>query len=116
MNGAMTMSPELLAALQGLGGMQGTPGLGMMPDMAQMAMQPGGPLVAGPPGQAAPGGVDPATGRPFPWNAAALAALGAAGMGLRAGQRPNQPASAPNVATRAPGGFQPVYARLPGMR
>jgi hypothetical protein len=116
MNGTMTMSPEMLAMLQqalgGMGGMQGTPGLGAMPDMAQYVM-PGGPQVAGPP---APGGAAP-QGPQFPWNAAALAGLGAAGMGLRAGQRPAGPmAGTPSVAARAPGGFQPTYNRLPGGR
>jgi hypothetical protein len=111
MSGTMTMSPELLAALQSLGGMGATPGLGAMPGMAHNMAMPGGPLVAGPPG---PEGAATAPGA-FPWNATALAALGAAGMGLRAGQRPPGPmAGTPSVAARAPGGFQPTYNRLPG--
>ena len=104
MSGAMTMSQELIAILQSLGGMQGAPGIGAMPQMAASVTQPGSPLM---PAQG---------GQQFPWNASALAALGAAGMGLRAGQRQPMAAGSPNVTTRAPGGFQPVYNSLPGGR
>jgi hypothetical protein len=51
----------------------------------------------------------------FPINAATLAALGAINAGLQAGRPGPAPmAGTPHVATRAPGGFSPVYNRLPG--
>lgn len=136
------MDPAMwMQVLQALGGMQGAPGMGMMPQMAQAAQMPGGPLVAGPPG---PGGIGPVTGglptqapppldpqagaimgaaqggpkapqQGFPINASVLAALGAASAGLQAGRPGPAPmAGTPQVAARAPGGFSPVYNRLPG--
>jgi hypothetical protein len=115
------LDPQMLMALQALGQMQGMPGLGAMPQMAQMASAPGGPLVAGPPTEAQAPMVDPSLGgaakgpAPFPINAAVLAALGAGAGGLQAGRRPPAPmAGTPSVAARAPGGFSPVYNRLPG--
>lgn len=98
-----------LMALQALGDMGSTPGLGAMPGMAQQVAQPGGPMVAGP--QTA----QPQAGKPFPINASILAALGAGAAGLQAGRPGPAPmAGAPSVAARAPGGFNPVYNRLPG--
>jgi hypothetical protein len=108
------LSPEMLMQLQALGSLEGTPGLGMMPQMANYAAMPGGPMVAGPP---APQGGAPAAppSQPFPINAATMAALGAASMGMRAGQRPPAPnAGLGAIPARAPGGFQPTYNRLPG--
>jgi hypothetical protein len=135
------MDPGMwLQIMQALGGMQGAPGLGMAPGMAAGAAQPGGPIAAGPPPPGGmPGGMLPtvapppldpqagammpgvaqggpkAPGQGFPINAATLAALGAASAGLQAGRPGPAPmAGTPSVAARAPGGFSPVYNRLPG--
>jgi len=80
----MGFSPEMLAMLQGLGGMQGGQmgALGGMAGQLQGLPPDIGAILAG-------GGAEgPVKGsQPFPWEAAGTAALGAAGMPLAAQNR-----------------------------
>lgn len=112
-----TLSPEMLQWLAQLQGLQGVPGMVAPAGMSDAVLASGIPQQAGPP---LPADMVPQTadqGQRFPMNAALLAGLGAAGMGLRAGQRPPAiAAGTPSVPARAPGGFNPTYNRLPGGR
>lgn len=96
-------SPEMLAQLQALGGMQGMLGLGDMPQVALGALQQS-PHMYGPPGM----GGTLAGGKPFPVDAAVLAALGAAGMGLRGGQQRGPAPSGGLPVASAPGRGLPM--------
>lgn len=114
MDGAMTFTPEMLAALQGLAQMPGAPGIGGMPDMAQFALQNSahaqGPGIPG----LTPGAAVPPKETPFPIDAALLAGLGAAGMGLRTGaSRPPAPTGSLPVASQAGRGLQAAPFALP---
>ena len=110
----MTFSPDMLMALQGLGQMPGTPGLGAMPDMAQYALMNSahvqGPGIPG----VTPGDAVPPKQTPFPIDAALLAGLGAASMGLRGGaSRPPAPGGSLPVAAQQGRGLQAGTFTLP---
>lgn len=88
MSGSYTLTPDMLMALQALGQQPNGMGFGQMPQMAQTVMD-GSMNSFGPGGPGGPGPMSGTPETPFPTDAAILAGLGAAGMGLRSGAQTN---------------------------